>query len=177
MNSPMTDFELEKKSRAAAHEDTSFEKLSPDEWQALSVLAFMFLRMRLSTRSAKIYETLVELSDPGSAARRTALAGLAAAKLDSIGETNTETKREDARTTAEAALAALLEALEGRVLSTRDAPLLLLKAQALWALGREAEARDARDEFLHLTGAKEADLGIQSAQQQPNPRFASDALS
>ncbi len=42
----------------------------------------------------------------------------------------------------------------GAVLESRDAPLLLMKAKALWQEGREAESRNTIDEYLYLVGAQ-----------------------
>ena len=43
--------------------------------------------------------------------------------------------------------------MKGRTLSSRELALHLLKAQALWLLGRKEEARASRDTYLALTGS------------------------
>jgi hypothetical protein len=43
----------------------------------------------------------------------------------------------------------------GPMAGTADAPLLLLKAKALWHLGRESESRAALDEYFYLVGAQQ----------------------
>lgn len=139
--------------------------LDDEERQALMVLAFLFFRMRQSERAARLYETLLECA-ASPHERRQALAGYAAALLDAAAD---DASAQDAVLVdrRERALSAVNEALEGRTLATRDAPLWLLKAQALWALGREAEACRARDEFLKLAGSDAADLADM-------PAFAAD---
>ena len=97
--------------------------LTEDEKKTLSVLAFLFFRMGMEDRARRFYETIAELSTPGTPDFRFAKAGLAAA------------------------------ALEAGPLSTRDATLHWLRSRALWALGRKEEARAARETFLSMRGA------------------------
>ena len=105
--------------------------LTEDEKKTLSVLAFLFFRMGMEDRARRFYETIAELSTPGTPDFRFAKAGLAAAALEA-GD-------------AETALREVREALAGGPLSTRDATLHWLRSRALWALGRKEEAR-AEDE-------------------------------
>ena len=118
------------------------EIINNDERKTLSVLAFLFFRMGMEERSKRIYEALAELSAPGSSDWRFAQAGMAAIEVE-------------AGRGAEA-LGHLKAAMEGGPLSTKDAALHLLKSQALWQQGRKAEAEAARDEFLRLSGAANA---------------------
>ena len=120
-------------------------ELTRDEKTTLSVLAFLFFRMGMEERALRVYEALAELSEPGSPDRRFARAGAAAVSVEAGN--------------GEAALAALREAMKGSALSTKDASLYLLKARALWLLGRREEAQAARDEYLYLSGAHAADNG------------------
>lgn len=113
--------------------------VSADEKKALSVLAFLLFRMGQGERAARVYESLVELSEPGSSDWLFAQEGLAAARIE-LGD-------------GEKALAAVKAAMKGRVLSSRESALHLLKAQALWLLGRKEEARASRDTYLALTGS------------------------
>lgn len=112
--------------------------LTEDEKKTLSVLAFLFFRMGMEDRARRFYETIAELSTPGTPDFRFAKAGLAAAALEA-GD-------------AETALREVREALAGGPLSTRDATLHWLRSRALWALGRKEEARAARETFLSLRG-------------------------
>lgn len=114
------------------------EEITRDERKALSVLAFLLFRMGQEERARRIYEGIAELSEPGSADWRLARAGEAAVAVETGNGT--------------AALAALRDAMKGAPLSTREAPLWLLKARALWLQERREEAIAARDEFLYLRG-------------------------
>lgn len=113
--------------------------LTEDEKKTLSVLAFLFFRMGMEDRARRFYETIAELSTPGTPDFRFAKVGLAAAALEA-GD-------------AETALREVREALAGGPLSTRDATLHWLRSRALWALGRKEEARAARETFLSMRGA------------------------
>lgn len=112
--------------------------LTEDEKKTLSVLAFLFFRMGMEDRARRFYETIAELSTPGTPDFRFAKAGLAAAALEA-GD-------------AETALREVREALAGGPLSTRDATLHWLRSRALWALGRKEEAGAARETFLSMRG-------------------------
>lgn len=112
--------------------------LTEDEKKTLSVLAFLFFRMGMEDRARRFYETIAELSTPGTPDFRFAKAGLAAAALEA-GD-------------AETALREVREALASGPLSTRDATLHWLRSRALWALGRKEEARAARETFLSMRG-------------------------
>lgn len=113
--------------------------VTADERKTLSVLAFLFLRMGMDERARGIYEALAELSAPESSDWRFAHAGVAAVELE-LGN-------------ARAALEHLKQAIKSGPLSTKEAALHLLKAQALWQMGRRDEAQLARDEYLRLTAA------------------------
>ena len=123
----------------------SEKEISGDERRALSVLAFLLFRMGLEERAKRVYEAIAELSKPGDADHRLALTGLAAVAIEA-GD-------------GAAALAALRDVMKGRSLSTRDAALWLMKAQALWMQGRREEAAAARDEYLHLCGRRAGGTG------------------
>lgn len=112
--------------------------LTEDEKKTLSVLAFLFFRLGMEERARRFYETIAELSTPGTPDFRFAKARLAAAALEA-GD-------------AETALREVREALAGGPLSTRDATLHWLRSRALWALGRKEEARAARETFLSMRG-------------------------
>ena len=117
---------------------TAMPILTEDEKKTLSVLAFLFFRLGMEDRARRFYETIAELSAPGTPDFRVAKAGLAAAALEA-GD-------------AETALREVREALAGGPLSTRDATLHWLRSRALWALGRKEEARAARETFLSMRG-------------------------
>ena len=56
--------------------------LTEDEKKTLSVLAFLFFRMGMEDRARRFYETIAELSAPGTPDFRFAKAGLAAAAIE-----------------------------------------------------------------------------------------------
>ena len=112
-------------------------ELTKDETTTLSVLAFLFFRMGMPARARRVYEALAELSPKGTGDYRFAKAGLAAVEIE-LGN-------------GPQALKHLSGAFTGRPLSSRDATLYLLKAQALWMSGRQEEGQAARDEFLVLS--------------------------
>lgn len=112
--------------------------ISNDERRTLSVIAFLLLRMGLTDRARRVYDGIIELSEPGSSDWRFAKAGLASVLI--------EMKK------GSEALSAVKAAMDGTPLTSREAALYLLKAQALWQQGRKEEARAARDHYLYLTG-------------------------
>ena len=126
--------------------------LTEDEKKTLSVLAFLFFRLGMEDRARRFYETIAELSAPGTPDFRFAKAGLAAAALEA-GD-------------AETALKEMRDALAGGPLSTRDATLHWLRSRALWALGRKEEARAARETFLSMRGDALPDLEDDAAKVQ-----------
>lgn len=113
------------------------ESITADEKKTLSVLAFLLFRMGLNERAERVYAALAELSDPQSADYRFAQMGLAAVEVE-IGD-------------GVKALQAVREAKKGAPLSTKEASLLMLEAQALWLQNRKEEATAVRDKYLHLT--------------------------
>ena len=110
------------------------DSLTVEQRRALHVLGYLMFRMGRGESASRIYGTLVTLS---AGPDRRALAGLAALDIE---------RGDGAR-----ALTHLRAAMDGP-LPTRDAVLYLLKAQALWLEGRQAEARAARDEYVFLAG-------------------------
>ena len=116
--------------------------INEDDRRTLAVLSFLFLRMGLAKEANRIYEAIVELSQPGSADRRFAEAGLAALAVEA-GD-------------GKAALAHINAALASGRLATNDSALHLIKAQALWLQDRREEAAAARDEYLNLTAGAES---------------------
>ncbi|HJD96694.1 hypothetical protein [Mailhella massiliensis] len=111
--------------------------LQEQQRRTLHVLGYMMLRMGQQARAGRIYAALAALA-PGQEPDRLALAGLAALAID---------EGQGAK-----ALEYLRGAMSGRVLSSRQAALHLMKAQALWLEGRREEARAALDEYLFLAG-------------------------
>lgn len=112
-------------------------ELKNEQKRTLHVLAYMMLRMGQDERAERLYAALAALAPEGRPDRH-ALTGLAAVAIN---------RGDGAR-----ALDCLRAAMEGAALSSRRAALHLMKAQALWLEGREAEARAARDEYLFLVG-------------------------
>lgn len=132
------------------------EAISDGERRTLSVLAYLFFRMGFGERAKRIYAAIADLSAPGSADYRFAKAGVAAAALD-LGD-------------AAGALAALKDIPRADTLSSKEAALHLLRAQALWRLGREEEARAARDEYLRLAGGAQAALSRSAVRSEGAPQ-------
>ena len=114
--------------------ETGSPILSAQQRQALLVLGYLFLRMGAFDRAAVVYQALAGQNPADREARR----NLAYARL----------KLGDAR----AALDELRAAMDGGPLSTAQAALHLIRAQALWNLGRTDEARRAIDAYLALAG-------------------------
>lgn len=112
-------------------------QLREQQRKALHVLAYMMLRMGQQDRAGRIYAALAALA-PQNAPDRLALAGLAAVAI-SAGD-------------GAGALEALRSAMSGAALSSRQAVLHLMKAQAFWLEGRREEARASLDEYLFLAG-------------------------
>ncbi len=126
-------------------------EINEGERRTLSVLAYLFFRMGLGERAKRIYAAIAELSEPGSSDYRFAKAGVAAVDIE-LGN-------------GAEALASIKEILRGQTLSTREATLHLLKAQALWQLGRREEACAARDEYLRLCGSSASSSRTEGAPQ------------
>ena len=112
-------------------------KLKENQRRSLHVLAYMMLRMGQEERAARIYAALEALA-PQEAPDRQALAGAAAVAIRAGNGAK--------------ALESLRKAMNGATLSSRNAVLHLMKAQAFWLEGRREEARAALDEYLFLVG-------------------------
>ncbi len=110
-----------------------------EQTQALLVLAYLMFRMGREESAERLYKGLLALSE-NSRADADARAGLAAIAIE---------KGDGA-----AALAYLAPVLKNAALSSVQAVLLLLKAQALWLEKREAEARAALNDYLLLSAGK-----------------------
>lgn len=111
-------------------------ELSPDQKKTLHVLAYMMLRMGRHESARRIWAALASLA-PASRPDRHALTGLAAVAIE---------QGDGAR-----ALDCLRMVMEGTALSSRKAPLLLMKAQALQLEGRLVEAQAVCEEFIFIT--------------------------
>lgn len=134
------------------------DSINQDERRTLSVLAFLFFRMGMDERARGIYEALAELSAPNSSDWRFAHAGMAAVELE-LGR-------------GRASLEHLKKAIQGGPLATKEAALYLLKAQALWQMGRRDEAQLARDEYLRLAAPQvtKTDVGAKAPTQIVEPK-------
>lgn len=99
--------------------------LTQNQRRALLMLGYLYLRMGLDKRAEKVFAALTALDGDDGWARR----GLAAACL-ALGK-------------GEAALEHVDRAMGSAPLPSRDAPLHLLRARALWLIGRTDEARNA----------------------------------
>lgn len=102
----------------------------------LQVLGYLFLRMGRHTQAKRLFTALLALDPRDLLARRC----LAAACL-SLGE-------------GEEALQHLTNVMEAGPLSSRDAALHLLKAQALWLCARPEEARTALRTYITSMGGE-----------------------
>ena len=111
--------------------------LKENQKKTLHVLAYMMLRMGQEERAGRIYAALAGLASREHP-DRLALAGMAAVAIS-------EGRRAEA-------LEHLRAAMSGAHLSSRQAVLHLMKAQAFWLEGRREEARAALDEYLFLAG-------------------------
>jgi len=112
--------------------------ITENEKKTLSVLAFLLFRMGMQERAGRVYEAIAELSEVGSADYRFAQAGVASVAVE-LGD-------------GAKALSAVREAIKGAPVSSAEAALYLIQAQALWLQGRKEEASASRDEFLYLSG-------------------------
>ena len=121
--------------------------LSGDQRRSLLVLGYLFLRMGQFHRARSLFGALAAL-DP---ADRWAQRNLAATAL----------AQDDGKT----ALEHLRRAVGDRPLPTRDAALHLMRAQALWRMGRTDEARGAVDAYLAMGGKPTTDAGGHGAPQ------------
>ncbi len=108
-------------------------RLSEGQWTALSVLGFLYLRLGDWERAERLFKALDALR-PGDGS---AAASLAAADLGR-GDWN-----------------AALERLD-RLPADAGHHVRLMKAQALWRLGRNGEAEAVMAEYLAAAGPGEA---------------------
>lgn len=116
--------------------------------ETLLVLGYLYLRTGELERAGRLFSAIIALAEdvtvPDSgqsmpdALDRLAYASLAAVDLE--------------RGDPGAALAHLHKAIDGRILSSREAALHLLRAQALWRQDRQSEARQAVEAFIGLGG-------------------------
>ncbi len=114
--------------------------LTVSEKRAVSVLAFLMFRMRRNQSAERYYRALARLCEPGSREYRQAKAGLAAVAID-------EGRAGEARE--------LLREAEGAgPLSSRDAALILMRAQALWLQNRPEESAAALAEYRLFRGTQ-----------------------
>lgn len=111
--------------------------LTLEQRSAFYVLGYLFLRMGLFERSRRVFSALAALNPKDHWAQRN-LAAIAMHAGDGA-----------------AALSHLQQALHEGPLSTSDAALHLIRAKALWLEGRKDEAKNAVNEFMHLTGGEE----------------------
>ena len=110
--------------------------LTLEQRSALNVLGYLFLRMGLFERARRVFSALAALNPHDHWAQRN-LAAIAMHAGDGA-----------------AALSHLQQALAEGPLATTDAALHLVRAKALWMEGRKNEAKNAVNEFLHLSGGE-----------------------
>lgn len=115
--------------------------------ETLLILGYMYLRMGELERAGRLFAALIAVSE-----ERTGSSGaLALDFLDRLAHASmavVDLERGDPG----AALDKLHKAMDGRVLSSREAALHLLRARALWRQDRREEARQAVDAFIGLGG-------------------------
>lgn len=115
--------------------------------ETLLILGYMYLRMGELERAGRLFTALIVLAGDGAgnsgATAPDLLDRLAYASMAAV-----DLERDDPG----AALDNLHKAMDGRVLSSREAALHLLRARALWRQDRREEARQAVDVFIGLGG-------------------------
>ncbi|PKN41828.1 MAG: hypothetical protein CVU60_08700 [Deltaproteobacteria bacterium HGW-Deltaproteobacteria-18] len=115
--------------------------------ETLLILGYMYLRMGELERAGRLFAALIAVSG-----ERTGSSGTPALDfLDRLAHASmamVDLERDDPG----AALDNLHKAMDGRVLSSREAALHLLRARALWRQDRREEARQAVDAFIGLGG-------------------------
>ena len=115
--------------------------------ETLLILGYMYLRMGELERAGRLFAALIALTGERAGVSGTqALDSLDRLAHASMAEVDLE--RDDPG----AALDNLHKAMDGRVLSSREAALHLLRARALWRQDRREEARQAVDAFIGLGG-------------------------
>lgn len=115
--------------------------------ETLLILGYMYLRMGELERAGRLFAALIAVSGERTGSSGTPgldfLDRLAHASMAMV-----DLERDDPG----AALDNLHKAMDGRVLSSREAALHLLRARALWRQDRREEARQAVDAFIGLGG-------------------------
>ena len=111
--------------------------LTTSQRDALFMLSYMYTRLGDTERAAAILGSVAKAC-PEEARTNKYLAAIAI--LD----------EEYAK-----ALALLEPYTNGAVLGSEDAPLLLMKAKALWQEGRENESRNTLDEYFYVVGSQQ----------------------
>lgn len=113
-------------------------QLDEGQWTALSVLGFLYLRIGHWDRAERLFKALC-------AVRPTDLQAAASLAAAALG-----------RGDWALALERVEKSLAGRAPSAADNHLRLMKAQALWHLGRTGEAGDEAARYLADSGPREA---------------------
>lgn len=116
--------------------------VAPECRNTLHVLGYLFLRMGRNDSARRTFAALAAVLPPDAPRAEASrvhrcLAAVAVAEGDGA-----------------AALDHLHAAMEGVPLSSADAALHLLRAQALWQQGRQDEARTAMDTYRHMAGVQ-----------------------
>ena len=115
--------------------------------ETLLILGYMYLRMGELERAGRLFAALIAVSGERTGSSGTPgldfLDRLAHASMAMV-----DLERDDPGS----ALDNLHKAMDGRVLSSREAALHLLRARALWRQDRREEARQAVDAFIGLGG-------------------------
>lgn len=116
--------------------------IAPECRNTLQILGYLYLRMGRNDSARRTFAALAALLPPDAPRAEASwvqrnLAAVAVAEGDGA-----------------AALEYLHKAMDGLPLSSADAALHLLRAQALWQQERHDEARAALDTYRHLTGGR-----------------------
>ncbi len=122
-------------------------KLERQHRESLLILGYMYLRMGELERAGRLFSALIALA--GTRAERTGLPALDS--LDRLAHASMAAVDLE-RDNPGAALDHLHKAMDGLILSSREAALHLLRARALWRQDRRDEARQAVDVFVSLGG-------------------------
>ena len=116
--------------------------MTSEQLTTLRVLAYLFFRMGHMERAGRVFAALAALAEPKRPDLQANL-GLAAVALE---QGRGREALEHLRAIMED------EALKDRGLSSKEAVLYLMRAQALWMEGRREEAQGVVETYLHLMG-------------------------
>ena len=116
--------------------------MTAEQLTTLRVLAYLFFRMGHMERAKRVFAALAALAEPKCPDLQASI-GLAAVALE---QGRGKEALEHLRSVMENGT------FKDRGLSSKEAVLYLMRAQALWMEGRREEAQDMVETYLHLMG-------------------------